>query len=328
MSEANAPAPAAPKTAADYQAAALAAAKPAAPKAVEPPAPVESKVEAKEGQIEAKPESKVEQPPEPAQNWFKKLAQEQKALREKEEALRAEQEKVRAVADLSRVVNPELLQRAVTTRDPMVLLEAAGMSYQDVVDAVVKAQPAAKSAAPTESEANEPAYVRDLKEALAATRKEVDELKAGRMEAEASKAHAQAKAIALPLVDEKKFPIISKFKDEAVEEAIGELNEFYRQTGKLPADNPQDNLTIALARVEEKHRKLAERYGFLTSAQKAATVPANEAPASPRGTAEGQNTLTSFMAPGATAVEPATPKTDQDWQARAMRLAGRSPNRG
>lgn len=314
----TAPTPA-PKSDADYRAAAM---KVAEQNFGKKPEPVVEPEKAAEPAKPAEPEKKPELPPEPpleAKNWFQKLAQDQKALREERKAFDAERAALKSLAELSRVVDPDLLQRAVVQRDPLTLLQAAGMKYQDVVDAVVKAQPAADEKPKVE----ETPDVNPLKSEIEELKKKLSALEERDTTAKVEAARAQVLAKAVPLVKPERFPIISRFPEEAVQEALDTMNDLYRQTGRLPGDNFEENMNIALAEVEARHKKLASKYAHLTSAPTVATVPANEAPASPRGTAEGQTTLSSAMAPGLSGAS-ATPKTDKDYQLAAIEAAKRA----
>lgn len=309
MPETVAPAPATtpaavtPKTDADYRAAAVAALK-------SPPPEVEAK---KEEPKPAEPK-KEEKPPEAAENWFQKLAKREAEFRAEREtaqkALEAEKARFKTFEELGRVIDPVTLQRAVASRDPMAFLQSAGFSYKDVVDAVMKAQPGA-------AKPEEPAKLAEDPK-VAVLEKRLAELEAERQATAVRDARAKLVEMGQKHLDKEKFPFAAKFGAESLNEALDLLNDFHAKTGRLPADNPDDNFRIALAEIEARHKKIAERYGIpLTSAAPVASVP-SESPARTPGTedAHGQTTLSSSMSPSGGSGG-GTPMTDADYQARA-----------
>ncbi len=304
---APAPAAPAPKTAADYQNAVTkqlneknAAVKPEAP----PSPPVEAKPEAKAPPVEVKPE---DAPSPTIKASLEKLAEKSKALREREE-------RIKPFETLSRIVDPTKLERAVVSRDPLAVLESLGMRYEDVVDRVLSQQPKSKDGVKVVDE--KPAD--DIVSQLKATQEKLEKLEREREEERLRSAHQSVLERATKLLDAEKFPFSSKFGSEAVEEAITVLTDYQQRTGgKLPAETFEENIQLALAHVEEKHRKTAERYGVLTSGTPTRSVkPEDEAPVTPRGEANGQTTLSSSLAAPATGGT--APKTDADYQAMAI----------
>jgi hypothetical protein len=209
------------------------------------------------------------------------------------------------------------LSRAAASRDPLAVLEAVGLKYEDVVDRVLASQP--KGAAKVEEPKAEPdGIVKELQAKLAALEKERNEEKVG-------KARSDIVKRGLALVSAEKFPLVSRFGEEAVNEAIDVLTEFAEKTGgKYPADTFEANMELALAHVEEKHAKekqrLAERYGLTSGSMTPSVKPEAEAPVKPRGEVDtGQTTLssTSLAAPASGG---AAPKNDSDYQSAAAAL--------
>ena len=289
-----APAPAAPapvKSAAEYQNDAVKKLAPA-------PAPAEP----------AKPEIKPEEAPSPTIRLsLEKIAASNKALRERED-------KVKPFEEISKVVDPQKLSRSLAARDPLAYLEAGGFKYEDVVDRVLSAQPKA-AGAKVEPEKEEPTgIVKELQEKLAKLEKERNDEKVG-------KARSEVVKKGLALVNAEKMPLVSRLGEEAVNEALDVLADFYEKTGgKYPAETFEANMELALAHVEEKHKKIAERYG-LTSGSVTPSVKAEaEAPVKPRGEVDtGQTTLssTSLAAPASGG---AAPKNDSEYQSAAAAL--------
>lgn len=289
-----APAPAAPapvKSAVEYQ-------NDAVKKLAPTPAPAEP----------AKPEIKPEDAPSPTIRLsLEKIAAQNKALRERED-------RIKPFEEISRVVDPQKLSRALASRDPLAMLEAGGFKYEDVVDRVLSAQPKA-AGVKVEPEKDEPTgIVKELQEKLAKLEKERNDEKVG-------KARAGLVQQGLTFVTPEKFPLVSRLGEEAVNEAVDVLLEFAEKTGgKFPADTIQANMELALAHVEEKHKKIAERYG-LTSGSVTPSVKAEaEAPVKPRGEVDtGQTTLssTSLAAPASGG---AAPKNDSEYQSAAAAL--------
>jgi len=250
------------------------------------------------------PDIKPEQAPSPTiAASLQKIAEQNKALREREE-------RVKAYEDIARVVDPMKLSRAAAARDPLAVLEAVGMRYEDVVDRVLQNQPKGAQPAKVEEKPEADGIVAELQKKLA-------KMEAEQAAEKASKARVEVTKKALTLVSPEKFPLVSRLGEEAVGEALDVLNEFYVKTGgKYPAETFEANMELALAHVEERHKKIAEKYG-LTSGSVTPSVKEVEAPVQPRGEADGQTTLTSSSL-AAPASGGAAPKTDADYQAIAI----------
>lgn len=249
------------------------------------------------------PDIKPEQAPSPTiAASLQKIAEQNKALRERED-------RVKAYEDIARVVDPLKLSRAAAARDPLAVLEAVGMRYEDVVDRVLQNQP--KGAQPkAEEKPAEEGIVAELQKKLAVLEKERNDEKIG-------KARASLVQQGLTFASPEKFPLVARLGEEAVGEAIDVLLEFAEKTGgKFPADTIQANMELAIAHVEERHKKIAEKYG-LTSGSVTPSVKSAEAPVQPRGEADGQTTLTSSSL-AAPASGGAAPKSDADYQAIAI----------
>lgn len=250
------------------------------------------------------PDIKPEQAPSPTiAASLQKIAEQNKALRERED-------RVKAYEDIARVVDPLKLSRAAAARDPLAVLEAVGMRYEDVVDRVLQNQPKGAPPAKVEEKPAEEGIVAELQKKLAVLEKERNDEKVG-------KARASLVQQGLTFASPEKFPLVARLGEEAVGEAIDVLLDFAEKTGgKFPADTIQANMELALAHVEERHKKIAERYG-LTSGSVTPSVKSAEAPVQPRGEADGQTTLTSSSL-AAPASGGAAPKSDADYQAIAI----------
>ena len=249
------------------------------------------------------PDSKPEQAPSPTiAASLQKIAEQNKALRERED-------RVKAYEDIARVVDPLKLSRAAAARDPLAVLEAVGMRYEDVVDRVLQNQPKGAQPAKVEEKPEAEGIVAELQKKVAMLQQEAAQEKVG-------KARASLVQQGLTFAAPEKFPLVARLGEEAVGEAIDVLLEFAEKTGgKFPADTIQANMELALAHVEERHKKIAEKYG-LTSGSVTPSVKSAEAPVQPRGEADGQTTLTSSSL-AAPASGGAAPKTDADYQAAA-----------
>lgn len=250
------------------------------------------------------PDIKPEQAPSPTiAASLQKIAEQNKALRERED-------RVKAYEDIARVVDPLKLSRAAAARDPLAVLEAVGMRYEDVVDRVLQNQPKGAPPAKVEEKPAEEGIVAELQKKLAVLEKERNDEKVG-------KARASLIQQGLTFASPEKFPLVARLGEEAVGEAIDVLLEFAEKTGgKFPADTIQANMELAIAHVEERHKKIAEKYG-LTSGSVTPSVKSAEAPVQPRGEADGQTTLTSSSL-AAPASGGAAPKSDADYQAIAI----------
>ena len=249
------------------------------------------------------PDIKPEQAPSPTiAASLQKIAEQNKALRERED-------RVKAYEDIARVVDPLKLSRAAAARDPLAVLEAVGMRYEDVVDRVLQNQPKGAQPAKVEEKPEAEGIVAELQKKVAMLQQEAAQEKVG-------KARASLVQQGLTFASPEKFPLVARLGEEAVGEAIDVLLEFAEKTGgKFPADTIQANMELALAHVEERHKKIAEKYG-LTSGSVTPSVKSAEAPVQPRGEADGQTTLTSSSL-AAPASGGAAPKTDADYQAAA-----------
>lgn len=260
----------------------LAAGEPAPAPVAPPPAQVEPVKEA------AQPEQPKadEQPKEPVpvtghesiDKSFKKLAAEKAALRQREQALEQFEQSFRAFGDSGRM---QAVAKALASGDPLSLLAAAGMNYQQLVTQLRSGE-TPKREAPQADE--EPVAVKQLRE-----------------EVEALKAMQTTK-----VVEEQRKGLIQRMRSEkglipedcthirgleAEEEVIDALESFYRQTaaadpngrGRLPAETVEESIAMAARVVEANLKAQAEKFKkVLTPAQPAPTMqPAG--PASPAG---------------------------------------------
>lgn len=253
------------------------------------------------------PDIKPEDAPSPTIKMsLQKIAEQNKALREREE-------RIKTFEDIGRFVDPVKLSRAAAARDPLAVLEAVGLKYEDVVDRVLSSQPKTGVQPKVEEPKPEPdGIVKELQAKLA-------KMEAEQAAEKVSRARTDVIKRATALVNAEKFPLVARLGEEAVGEAIDVLSEFFEKTGgKYPADTFEANMELALAHVEERHKKIAERYGLTSgSATHSVKDEESEAPVKPRGDANGQTTLSSSSLAAPTR-SGAAPKNDSDYQALAV----------
>ena len=156
---------------------------------------------------------KPEQAPSPTiAASLQKIAEQNKALREREE-------RVKAYEDIARVVDPLKLSRAAASRDPLAVLEAVGMRYEDVVDRVLQNQPKGAQPAKVEEKPEADGIVAELQKKLA-------KLEAEQAAEKVSKARSELVQKGLSFVSAEKFPLAARLGEEAVNEAVDVLLEF------------------------------------------------------------------------------------------------------
>ena len=187
-----APAPAAPapvKPAAQYQAdVTKQLAEKLSGQKVETPAPAP---------VPKAPDIKPEQAPSPTiAASLQKIAEQNKALREREE-------RVKAYEDIARVVDPLKLSRAAASRDPLAVLEAVGMRYEDVVDRVLQNQPKGTQPAKVEEKPEAEGIVAELQKKLA-------KMEAEQAAEKVSKARSELVQKGLSFVSAEKFPLAAR----------------------------------------------------------------------------------------------------------------------
>lgn len=301
-----------PKTTADYHAAAkqaLETASAEAPQATTPPAqeqstqtqpPTEQSTQTQpptEQSTQTQP-TEVDSPS--IKKSFQRLAEQSKALREREE-------RIRPLETLGRVVDPVKLERALVSRDPLAVLEATGLKYEDVVQRVLASQP--NGNAPKGEESHVPPHVKELEEKLARMERNLAEEKA-------ASARTEILHKASSFLDAAKYPLSAKLGQAAVGQAIKILEDYHRENGKLPSDSFEDNVHLALGLVEEFHMNTVRQYGLTPPSVTRSVTPQKEAPAQPRGEVTGQTTITSALT--APSQGGATPKTEADYRAAAV----------
>ena len=287
-----APAPAAapvasPKTSADYQAIAMQALSeaPEAAEAAEAPAPAP--------EAPAPAPEPVKEPEAP--KGFDALVREKAALRRREEALRAQEEQFSPI------------KKALDAQDPLSYLQAAGFTYEQLVQQLV--------------EGKKPTVTPKAKEVDNAVLKEVQEL---RNQLQAERAQAQrTKALnsvaELAKSDAAKYKFTTGFKAEG--KAIQYLEQYVHETGGLPAEDFDTSLRMALDAVEADLRAEAKKWEpLLTAGQKSETVtPAPVAPkeAGIRPQGISGKTLTNGMGTTPAAPRPA-PRTTEEYREAAL----------
>lgn len=230
---------------------------------------------------------------------FQKLAEQSKALRERES-------RVKPLESLGRVVDPVKLERALIARDPLAVLESVGLRYEDVAERIVASQ--APKEVPRDPGVEVPAHVKSLEEKVAKLEQTLAAEKA-------SAARSSVAARAAPFLDANKFPLASKLGPDAVNEAIEMLEKYYSENDRFPAESFEENVTLALGLVEERHAQLLKRYGLTPPKMTPSVMGKAEAPAQPRGEVFGQTTLTSALTATGNG---SAPKSDADYQAAAI----------
>lgn len=298
-----------PKTTADYHAAAkqaLETASAEAPQTTTPPAQEQATPPPAEQSTQTQPPA--EQPPQvqvtevdspSMRKSFQRLAEQSKALREREE-------RIRPLETLGRVVDPVKLERALVSRDPLAVLEATGLKYEDVVQRVLASQPNGNAA---KEESAAPPHVKELEEKLARMERTLAEEKA-------ASARTEILHKASNFLDAAKYPLSAKLGQAAVGQAIKILEDYHRENGKLPSESFEDNVHLALGLVEEFHMNTVRQYGLTPPSVTRSVTNQKEAPVQPRGEVSSQTTITSALT--APSQGGATPKTEADYRAAAV----------
>lgn len=230
---------------------------------------------------------------------FQKLAEQSKALRERES-------RIKPLESLGRVVDPVKLERALIARDPLAVLESVGLRYEDVAERVVASQASKETVRDPAAEV--PEHVKSLEAKVAKLEQTLAAEKA-------SAARSSVAARATPFLDANKFPLASKLGPDAVNEAIEMLEKYYEENARFPAESFEENVTLALGLVEERHSQLLKRYGLTPPKMTPSVTGKAEAPAQPRGEVFGQTTLTSALTATSNG---SAPKSDADYQAAAI----------
>lgn len=313
-----APAPAGPKSSADYQAAAIASmasapsekGAPAAP----PPAP-----EAKQAAPEAAPEEKKEALPDGLKKSFEKLAKDTAELRKAQESLKVYQKAFEGTdpATVSAVV------KARMSKDPLSALTALGFTHQDYVDAInsqssraaPKAQP--KAAAAPESEDEE---VPPWKEALDRVTSELEALKTEKRNAQLEAGRTNTLSHMDKLAQKNPKLELVAGDPKAMKRALELAEEHVKVTGQAPASAQERDelLMTALEATEEAMAaEAAEWEARLTKRKGRAPVAPSGAPVTPpAASVQARLTTTNASSPANRTAH--TPRTPEDYQAAAI----------
>jgi hypothetical protein len=235
------------------------------------------------------------------------------ALIAKERKLRAEQESMKQQAEQYRRF--EAMKGALDAKDPIALLSAAGMSWQDAVDRVVKGE------AGKQEEEVSPA-MKTLLDKVSSLEQTIRQEKM-QAQAEASRQAVVSKAQALVEQSGDRYSLVKE--RNSIPEALAVLEAHYEATGELPGPTIEASLEMALDHVEQKHTAEMERWLTTSKAKsKLGGVQAKPVPkdASPVQVTSGQTkTLTSSHtpAPGGSGSRPA-PKSDEDYRRAALEV--------
>lgn len=263
----------APKTTADFHAAAIAAME-AAEQADATPAPAEETavkesepavVEKTEAKDDApKPEEKKEEAPKTEEKdtllkkSFETLAKEKAALRKERDAAKAEREEL---------AKYRTLDNAVKNKDAMGVLAALGLPYSSLVDQLVGKKTESKAEAPEESV--ESKYLARI-EALE------QENKAAKFKADVTALESKITQIAN--MKKEKFPLSTGEEDFAP--AVREyLLNYVRENEDPPGDTIEESIEIALEAMEERFNQQAAKWRKklgLTAAETSSSVTTAE----------------------------------------------------
>jgi hypothetical protein len=255
---------------------------------------------------EVKPEVKVEAKPSRLEKSYDDIARQQAAIRKDREALAAEKTELASARSLA---------EAAKRGDAMALLAAAKIPWSKAAKQVLEGH-GVEVPDDEEPEADAPT----------ALRQEVDQLKARLAARDAADTQAQfMNALQTKLKEGgDKFKLVAARKAEM--QAVRFISDFYNETGRLPGEDFDETMEIALEAVEARLVKERDSWApLLTSASGAVTVPASKS-AVPAGAVSQQapKTLTNSSGSGpkgAPSNSPSKLKTDEDYIAAALELA-------
>jgi hypothetical protein len=266
----------APKTASDYQSAAMAALTAAEKgnqtQTTTPPAQTGA-VQAKgtddggatdldpkdeTSAANQEPDKKTDDKPEFLKGAFDKLTTEKAALRKERESFAAERKELEALAAKG--------AKYADAKTPMELLRAAGFSWKDAAEEMTGLRPEGEEEPekPTKQKGEklklediDPEAAKDLAEFRAErARKHETEVRAKLTDV--AKAHAEKGG--------EKFKFVAKLGE--YDKALDFINEHFAKHGELPGATPTEAMEIALTYVEANLRKEAEKWkGVLTGGQ-------------------------------------------------------------
>lgn len=328
----------APKSAEDYQAAAMSAIRtmtsktPAEPAFVPPSAPMkldekkliieppveaaqeepqydDAEVEAVAAKAAVKPEVKPES--DSMKRSFEKLARANAQNR-------ADEEKIKVYKETAKHLDPRQLQKlvdAMGSRDPVSLLAAAGFSHTEYSDAVVQGR---KPATPVEKPKSE---VELLKAELASVKARLqnDDIQAGRQRTLKQLDEIAKADTALEYVTS---------VEGGTQRALDVLEDYVRRNGppldadgKLDQEELKELYSLSLRHVDEQFKAEAEKWEkVLTKRRPASSMPVE--PVEPvRATSEraaGRTLSNALSSPAPVRAGKPQPRTDEDYIASAM----------
>lgn len=254
-------------------------------------------------------------PPEPPKQELEgKLSKNFDALIAKERALRQEQQALKEKENQYRQF--ERMKEAMDAKDPIALLQAAGMSWQAAVDRVVKGE----AGAPAQEL---PPGIKELMEKVSSLENSLKQEKA-QAAAHANRQAVLSKAQSLVDKDTERFSLVKE--RGAVPEALQLLEQYFDANGSLPGADMDESLLMALDHLEQKYTSEMERW-LTTSKAKSKLGSIQGKPgkeAAPVQATSGQaKTLTSSHVPApAGSGAPRVPKTAEDYQRAALEAYG------
>lgn len=316
----------APKSAADYQSAALTAIKtqpkaPAnAPSPVVPPVAdtVQSDVGGKpvaDAQKEApkeapKEEGKFKPPSETIAKSFERMAKERAANRQ-------EAERLKSLQGLEQRLGPQgvhALLQAQQKGDIKGILSALGVKPGDV-----QFEAAKDEVEEIKSEgSNDPRYD-ELK-------REFEALKQERQQERLKNGRARTLETVKELAKDPKYQYVNEFEGHA--EALQLVEEYIRAHNEMPAETREESLRLGLDLVEEKYKAQAEKWSkVLTKSKPGETIPTIEASAqSPQVASEETRSLANTSSPAPVRSAP-EPKSQDDYIAATLKAIKQFPQR-
>lgn len=246
-------------------------------------------------------------PPPPAppklEKNFDALIQKERKIRAEQEALKQKEEQYRRF---------EAMKGALDAKDPIALLAAAGMSWQEAIDRVVKGEAGTK-------EEPVPPAIKTLLDKVTSLEETIRQEKA-QAQAQAARSTAVAKAQALVEKSGDRFSLVKE--RNAVPEALRLLEAHYDATGELPAATLEESIELAMDQLEQKYT--AELESWLTTSKAKSKLGGVQAKPVPKEaglqvTSGQTKTLTSSHTPApAGSVGRAAPKTEEDYRRAAL----------
>lgn len=256
--------------------------------------------------VEAKPEAK-EAPKSPRlEKSYEDLARRESDLRKAQEA---------AKADAAIIAESKRVMAAVKSRDALALLKEAGIPWSEAAQQVL-AGSGRKAEKPEDDDDDESAAP---EKRLSAIEQELYAIKAQKAEAEFRGNLASKVA-----EDPAKYKLVTARKAEG--DVMRFIEDFFKQTKRLPGDTLDETMEIALEAVEMRLRKerdswrehLTDDDGAVTSSSSKLAVPAGAASKqAPKTLTNNTGSGPSSLKTGATSKA----KTDDDYIAAAIAAA-------